>query len=136
MTKPGRKSTAALAIIAPAQPEAVASKLPDPPTHLSAEAAVWWQEVVRDFALEPHHQRLLQAACEAWDRMQQARVALADHGALTFTDASGNIKTHPCVAIERDARVALARLIRELDLDSGAPSERSRPPALLSNRRS
>lgn len=60
--------------------------------------------------------------------MQQARQALANHGALTFTDPNGNIKAHPCVAMERDARIAFARLVRELDLDAGAPAERSRPP--------
>lgn len=106
-----------------------------PPDHLSADAARWWNDVLRDYALEPHHLRLLQGACEAWDRMQQARQALADHGGLTFTDERGVIRSHPCVAHERDARVAFARLVRELDLDTGSPSEARRPPALVSNRR-
>ena len=108
---------------------------PQPPDHLSADAKEWWHEVVRDFALEPHHLRLLRAACEAWDRMQQARQALADHGGLTFTDERGVIRAHPAVAMERDARTAFARLVRELDLNTGAPAEAPRPPALQSNRR-
>ena len=108
---------------------------PAPPVHLSEDAASWWLSVVRDFDLEDHHLRLLQSACEAWDRMQQARQAIADHGALTFTKANGDLVTHPAVAIERDARIGFARLVREMDLDAGAPSERSRPPSLVSNRR-
>ena len=111
------------------------ANLPQPPDHLSQSAADWWLEVLRDFALEPHHLRLLQAACEAWDRMTQARQALADHGGLTFTDERGTIRAHPAVAMERDARTAFARLVRELDLDTGAPSEAPRPPSLQSNRR-
>lgn len=105
-----------------------------PPEHLSDEAAGWWRDVMRDYSLEPHHRHLLRAACEAWDRMGQARTALADHGGLTFTDERGVIRAHPAVAMERDARIAFARLVRELDLDTGAPAE-TRPPALTSNRR-
>jgi phage terminase small subunit len=71
--------------------------------------------VVTNYDLEGHHLRLLQSAAEAWDRMQQGRQALADHGALTFVGANGDLKTHPAVAIERDARIAFARLVRELD---------------------
>lgn len=104
------------------------------PKHLSAEASAWWNIVVRDYSLEHHHLRLLQAACEAWDRMQEARKALEAHG-LIFMDTKGDPKTRPEVAIERDSRVAFARLVRELDLDVEAPADRSRPPALLSNRR-
>jgi P27 family predicted phage terminase small subunit len=111
--------------------------MPDtaPPEHLSESTAGWWRQVMRDYALEPHHQRLLQMACEAWDRSQQARAEIAAHGAVTFKDERGAIKAHPAVAIERDARVAFARLVRELDLDTGAPAEGRRPPALVSNRR-
>lgn len=111
------------------------SNLPKAPAHLSDDAREWWDQVLREYDLEPHHRRLLQSACEAWDRMQQARAALATHGALTFTDERGVIRAHPCVAMERDARTAFARLVRELDLDTGAPSEAPRPPAIHSNRR-
>lgn len=130
-----RKSAAALAVVVPTPepPPATGASTP-PPDHLSESARAWWGEVLRNFDLEGHHLRLLQSACEAWDRMTQAREALKLHGALTFTDDKGTIRAHPCVAIERDARVAFARLVRELDLDGGAPSER-RPPALMSNRR-
>jgi len=108
---------------------------PAPPEHLTASTAEWWRLVTRDYSLEPHHLRLLQMACEAWDRSQQARAEVARHGGVTFTDERGSIKAHPAIAIERDARVAFARLVRELDLDTGAPSEAKRPPALVSNRR-
>jgi P27 family predicted phage terminase small subunit len=106
----------------------------EPPAHLSDEAAAWWRSVLEDYSLEPHHLKLLQAAAEAWDRCQQAREAIAKDG-LTCRDANANLKAHPCVAMERDARTLFARLVRELDLDAGAPAERGRPPSLHSNRR-
>lgn len=136
MNQRGRKSTAALAVV-PAQPAPVptaSAKASDPPAHISAEAGAWWRDVVRDYDLEPHHLRLLQAACECWDRAQVARQAVAADG-ITFRDSSGNLKAHPAVAIERDARNLFARLVRELDLDAEGPADRSRPPALGSNRR-
>lgn len=132
----GKPSAASLAVVPP-QPAAVIPlncKAPEPPAHLSGEVAAWWREVCRDFDMEPHHLRLLQAACEAWDRMQQAREAVAQRG-ITFTAANGDIKTNPAVTIERDARIAFARLVRELDLDAEGPADHRRPPALGSNRR-
>ena len=47
----------------------------------------------------------------------------------------GGLRPHPCVGIERDARLAVARLVRELDLDVEPPvSERIGPAGLRSNR--
>ena len=102
------------------------------PAHLDPATARWWRAVLREYALEDHHVRLLTLAGEAWDRTQQARAALQQHG-LTFEDASGNPRPRPEVAIERDSRTAFARLIRELDLDHTTLPE-SRPPGLRSNR--
>ena len=108
--------------------------LPPPPAHLSASAAQWWTSVVERYVLEEHHLRLLQLCCEAWDRSQMARKQLAKDG-LTVPHGDGGVRTHPCVAIERDSRLAVARLVRELDLDTEPPpSERYAPPALHSNR--
>ena len=137
MTKPGRKSAAELAIVRvpPPPPEKPTPRLQPAPTHLSEDAQSWWATVVADFDLEQHHLRLLQSACEAWDRMQQARKSLDDHGGLIWTKVNGDIATHPAVAIERDSQIRFARLVRELDLDTGAPAEAKRAPAIGSNRR-
>ncbi len=110
------------------------TKTPEPPAHLRPETANWWRSVLDDYQLEPHHLRLLHLACESWDRCQQAREEI-DRDGLTIRTGDGGLKAHPAVAIERDARLAFARLVRELDLDAGAPSEARRPPSLASNRR-
>ncbi|PVZ47915.1 P27 family phage terminase small subunit [Thalassobacter stenotrophicus] len=104
-----------------------------PPTHLSDDAADWWQHVQNDFALEAHHIRLLTLACEAWDRGAQAR-AILDAQGLTYLDRFGAPKARPEVNVERDSRIAFARLLRELDLDVDGPTEPPRAPAIPSNR--
>ena len=107
---------------------------PNPPAHLSEAMKSWWRSVHADYALEPHHVHLLKLAAEALDRAEQAREIIAQEG-ITARTADGGSKAHPAIAIERDARTAAARLIRELDLDTEAPSTQRRPPALYSNRR-
>ncbi len=99
------------------------------PKYLAPATRKWWLEVVRTYELESHHLRLLTAACQAWDRAEQAREILAAQG-VTFVDRWGQPKTRPEVAIERDSRIGFARLLRELALDVDAPPE-SRPPGIL-----
>jgi P27 family predicted phage terminase small subunit len=107
---------------------------PKPPAHLSPSAQQWWQTTVETYVLEEHHLRLLQLACEAWDEAQAARERLQAEG-LTVPGRAGAIRPHPCVAIERDSRLAVGRLLRELDLDVSPPtSDRVGPPSLFSNR--
>jgi phage terminase small subunit len=74
---------------------------------------------------------LLQAACESWDRAQEARRDVAGNG-LTFVDDKGCRKANPAVAIERDARRLFTQILRELDLDGQTPPER-RGPSLARN---
>jgi P27 family predicted phage terminase small subunit len=109
---------------------------PQPPSHLSQSAAAWWRSCVERFVLEEHHFRLLQLCCEAWDRAQAAREQI-DREGLTYSSPKGDLRPHPAIAIERDARLAVARLVRELDLDTEPardPLNDIRPPALPSNR--
>jgi len=91
------------------------SDTPKPPSHLSVASKAWWRQIVDEFYLEPHHYRQLQAACEAWDRCQQARRAVAKHGP-TYLDRFDAPRARPEVAIERDSRLACLRAIRELGL--------------------
>jgi P27 family predicted phage terminase small subunit len=111
------------------------AKSPKAPAHLSDSTRVGWRSVVSEYQLEPHHLRLLQAAAECWDRLQQARELLARDG-LVIEGREGGMRPHPAAAIERDSRIAFARLIRELDLDVEPPSSvRTSPAGLRSNRR-
>jgi phage terminase small subunit len=107
---------------------------PLPPKHLRPLTRRWFASVVDGYELEPHHVRLLTMACEAWDRCSAAR-AIIDSEGMTFTDKFGQPRARPEIAIERDARLAFARLVRELDLDVSAPATHSRPPLLRSLRR-
>ncbi|MDO8616083.1 MAG: P27 family phage terminase small subunit [Dehalococcoidia bacterium] len=98
------------------------------PSHLSAPSRAWWRSVTDGYLLEEHHVRLLTLACEAWDRCEQARAVLTTSG-LTFEDRFGCPRARPEVAIERDSRVAFARLLRELALDVEPPKD-NRPPGI------
>ena len=101
------------------------------PEHLSPESREWFAAVVRDYNLEPHHLKLLQAAAECWDRATQARVAIGKDG-ITYIDRHKNIRPHPGCQIERDNKTLFSRLLRELALDVEEPSE-NRPPIIRGN---
>jgi len=104
------------------------------PAHLADATRRWFTSVVRDYELDEHHVRLLTLACEAWDSAQMARAIVARKG-LTFEDRFDQPRVRPEVLIERDARIAYARLLRELALDVSAPGDDSRPPTLGFGRR-
>lgn len=97
------------------------------PAHLSKEARAWWREVVTAYELAPHHVKLLRCAAESWDRMQEARAALAKHG-TTYVDRWKQPRTRPEVQIERDSRTLFMRACRELNLDRA--TEPVRPPPI------
>ena len=100
------------------------------PKHLSSEAKAFWLRIVRDFEMQDHHVKLLNAACECLDRATQAREAVDRDGAF-FKTRYGEIRPHPGLQVERDQKALLARLLRELNLDVDLPAEPySRPPRL------
>ena len=101
---------------------------PKPPSHLTASTRRWWSQIVADYDLESHHLRLLQAACESWDRMQSARETIAAEGAF-YRNSSDEPRPHPALAVERDSRIAFARMIRELGLNA-TPDPDPRPRAI------
>ncbi len=107
-------------------------KNPKAPRHLALTTRRWWEHVTADWSLEQHHIRLLTLAGESWDRDVEAREALKTHG-LTFDDRWGQPHSRPEVGIERDSRLAFARLIRELALDVELPGDDLRPPTIRGN---
>jgi phage terminase small subunit len=100
-----------------------------PPKHLRKPTREWWAKVAAEYEFEPHHFRLLTLAAESWDRCEQARKLLRTKG-ITYDDRFGQPCSRPEISIERDSRIAFARLVRELNLDAEPPSETPRRPKL------
>lgn len=98
---------------------------PQPPKHLGAAGRALWRSIVAEYELEPHHLAVLEAACQARDRMDEAHAAIERDGA--YLPGRFGTKAHPALAVERDSRIAMLRCLRELGLDLEAPAT-SRPP--------
>lgn len=96
-------------------------KKSDPiPKHLKADARRMWQKLRTDYVLDDGAGlALLQAACESYQRAQEARAAIDKDGAV-LADRFGQRKAHPGCAIERDARGQMIAALRALRL---APEE-------------
>ena len=101
--------------------------IPKPPAYLSDVSKAFWRTVTKGWELEAHHIRLLQIACESWDRALEAREAVSASGPY-FTDR-GNVKPHPGIAVEQQARKQFIAALREIGLDVKAP-EGPRAPML------
>ena len=91
-------------------------KLMEAPGHLTPATAEWWLSVIAEYALEPHHIRLLTLAAESFDRCVAAREILASEG-MVYRDRFDQPRQHPACAIERDNKISFSRLLREIALD-------------------
>ena len=86
----------------------------------------FWRVVTKGWELEPHHIRLLQIACESWDRAIEARETVTGSKPY-FTDRNLNIKAHPGIAVEQTARKQFIAALREIGLDVKAPDSPRAP---------
>ena len=112
------------------KPVASASTAPE---HLSKRSRALWDEVERGYVLEATERELLRLGLEALDRCAQARETL-DREGLVLENWYHRHVAHPCVAIERDSRIAAVRIFRELGLENAPDLDRS-PVALARRRR-
>lgn len=90
------------------------------PQHLSAAAKRLFGAITTDYVLEAHHLAILGKALEAFDRAEAARTIVERDGIVT-SSRLGEVKAHPAVAIERDARTAFLAGIKQLGLDLEGP---------------
>lgn len=90
------------------------------PRHLTADGKRLWARMRADYQIDDSAGlALLQAACDAFGRAEEARKMISKDGAV-LTDRFGQRKAHPACAIERDARAQFLAAIRALRL---APEE-------------
>jgi phage terminase small subunit len=95
------------------------------PKHLRPATRRWVEQVVADYVIESHHLKLLLMAGESWDRSCEAREAIQKHGMVC--EGRFGPKPRPEIGIEHNAKIAFARLLREIGLDVNDPDE-ARPP--------
>jgi hypothetical protein len=93
----------------------VSTQKPRKPTGLSPKSGRFWAEVVRDFDLRPDEVVILSEACRVMDIVEQLDKALRGQP-LTVPGSAGNIREHPLLSEARQQRLALSRLLRQLDL--------------------
>ena len=98
------------------------------PKHLSNEAKKIWKSILTEYAIDDSAGlRILQAACEAYDRAQAARVII-DKDGMTVLDKVGQVKSHPLLPVERDNRAAFLAGLKQLNLDLEPLKAIGRPP--------
>jgi P27 family predicted phage terminase small subunit len=90
-----------------------------PPAHLSEDAKEKWRKIFAEIEIDTAAVLLLDTMMEAWDRMQQARAAIAKDGA-TVAGRFG-LKASPWISIERDAGATVTRCWRLLGFDQAPP---------------
>ena len=103
--------------------------VPKAPKHLRPPTRRWFEQLCGDYRLESFHVRLLTLACEAWDRAEAAREALAEHG-VVFENRHGELRPRPEVQIAKDSTIVFARLLRQLGLDGADGPEAVDAPRL------
>ena len=83
------------------------------PKHLRPLTRQWIQGLLNNGNLVVCDTRLLILAGQAWDDAEKSMEVLAEHG-MTYIDRFGAPKARPEVAILRDARLAYARILKQL----------------------
>ena len=105
-----------------------------PPKSLSERSQGIWNEVLVGWDLGPDECEVLRLALEVLDRYDAARKAVERDGMLVpGRYAEKQLVVHPLLAVERDLRLAYARLVRQLGLADAVPAKVS--PLQLTPRR-
>ena len=95
---------------------------------LSAGTRAWKSEMLKAWEFESHELRLLQLACECWDRANDAQNAI-DREGLTYVDRFGSPHPRPEVKILENAVSQFASIVKQLNLVvEGERRPPGRPP--------
>jgi hypothetical protein len=86
------------------------------PEGLGEAGQALWRSVTDGFEVQAHQHPVLLAACRESDRAEQAEADLRTDGPYV-SDRYGGLRAHPGVAVARSSRLAVARLLRTLNLE-------------------
>jgi hypothetical protein len=86
-----------------------------------------FRQLISEFAIDDSGSvSLLVTAMEAHQRMRRARERVAKDGEV-FKNRFGELRPHPCIAVERDARDGYLRALRALRLELKPVKATGRP---------
>ena len=103
----------------PPMPAGSGRKLPAPPKHLESTERNLWKTIVSEFDFsDASSLALLRTAMESHQRARRCREAV-DHDGEAVLDRWKQLKPHPLLTAERDARAAFIQSMRALNLDLG-----------------
>lgn len=106
-----------------------------PPTHLSRRAKEWWKLTASQFVFDSESEWTLFEQCAGCvQRIDESRRDIEKHG-IVVVGGTGSLKPNPAVAIERDCRVLLARLFRELHISDLHEATKEQVPQVATRRR-
>jgi P27 family predicted phage terminase small subunit len=105
------------------------SKKDKAPKGLSASTKFWWVRLRDDYGVaDSEGLLLLEVAARALDRLNEIQAIITKDGAAV-TDRFGQVKPHPLLTAEKDARHGLLAALKALGLEQEAKRPPGRPPA-------
>ena len=87
----------------------------------------YWRAVCKNFDIEDFHVDILLVACQALDRAEESRQAVAEHGLLIVPTGGGIARLNPAAACERESMNTFLRAEKQLGLDSNEAPQPGRP---------
>ena len=88
-----------------------------PPVTLTKEAKAYWKKLVQDFDLDDEPGLLLlKTTLESYDRSNSARATIDKEG-MQVVDRFGQVRPHPLLTVERDARSQFMLGLKSLNFD-------------------
>jgi phage terminase small subunit len=97
-----------------------------PPPHLSAEAQQLWKGYTGTWSFDHAGLVILQTGLEAFDSLRAAQREIAQNGLVVAG------KANPAAGVAKDARLAMLRALRMLNLDIEPPHSRPGRPGKVS----
>ncbi len=92
-----------------------ADRKPPPPADLADRGRVFWRRTLDDFDLSRVELELLVECCRTIDECESLRTVVELDGP-SVAGASGQVRVHPAIGELRSHRLALGRLLAQLDL--------------------
>jgi len=109
-------------------------KGPAPPRGLGARSRAFWRAIQTDYVLDRAEVELLREACRTIDAIDRLDAQVAADGEMV-EGSTGQRRLHPAITEARGQRLALARLVKQLDLPGDEEEIAARAEATSSKAR-